>query len=69
MNNLIFANPKLLYLLIIIPFLIAWYIWRERKQYATLSVPGFDSIDEKPEDQGDGSDTYLSWLVTLQLLW
>jgi len=46
MNNLVFANPGLLYLLTVIPLLLAWYIWRERRQYASLSVPGFENIDE-----------------------
>jgi len=43
---LIFANPKLLYLLLLIPFLIGWYIWREKKQYATFTVSGFENIDD-----------------------
>jgi len=47
MNNIVYANPKLLYLLLLIPVLIAWYIWREKRQYATLTVSGFENIDEK----------------------
>jgi Ca-activated chloride channel family protein len=33
-----FAYPEFLWLLIIIPLLIAWYIWREQKLYGHLSI-------------------------------
>jgi Ca-activated chloride channel family protein len=33
-----FANPEYFYLLILIAPLVAWYIWREKKQYASYQV-------------------------------
>ncbi|MFZ5941933.1 MAG: vWA domain-containing protein [Bacteroidota bacterium] len=44
---MVFANPRLLYLLALVPLLLFWYIWREKKQYATITIPGFESLDEK----------------------
>ncbi len=36
MNNITFANPELLYLLLIIPAAIVWYVFRTNKQQAFL---------------------------------
>jgi Ca-activated chloride channel family protein len=36
MNNINFANPELLYLLLIIPAAIVWYVFRTNKQQAFL---------------------------------
>jgi len=33
-----FANPALLWLLLLIPVMVAWYIWREQHLYGHLSV-------------------------------
>ncbi len=33
-----FANPEYFYLLILLAPLVAWYIWREKKQYASYQV-------------------------------
>jgi len=37
-KGLEFAAPGFLWLLLIIPVMVAWYIWRERKLYGVLSV-------------------------------
>jgi len=45
-NDMNFANPELLYLGLIIPLLIAWYIFKNKKMQATLkvsSIEGFKS--------------------------
>lgn len=34
-----FQNPHLLGLLALIPLLLAWYIWKGRNRYATMSTP------------------------------
>jgi len=47
MSNLEFANPGFFYLLIIIPVMIAWYLWRGKRNTATLKVSGFENIDDK----------------------
>lgn len=37
-NDITFANPELLWLLLVIPVLIAWYIWRNRTAKAEVSI-------------------------------
>lgn len=44
MSGIIFANPGFFYLFIFIILMIAWYIWRGRKNTATLSVSGFEGF-------------------------
>ena len=36
MNNITFANPWMLFGLLLVPLLVAWWIWRYRKQEAAL---------------------------------
>ena len=45
LNDLTFANPRYLWLLCIIPFVIYWYIAQEKKTYPRLhfSDTGFAS--------------------------
>ncbi len=38
MSNIEFHNPDYLFLLILIPVLVAWYIWKLTKQHATLQI-------------------------------
>jgi len=38
MNNIEFHNPEYLFLLILIPILIAWYVWKRKKYFATLQI-------------------------------
>jgi len=47
LENITFANPKLLWGLLIIPALIAWYIFRQKKQEASVrysDITGFESL-------------------------
>ncbi|HNS16614.1 MAG TPA: VWA domain-containing protein [Bacteroidales bacterium] len=39
-----FANPGFLYLLIILPLLVTWYWFRNRKYHADIQVPSMESI-------------------------
>jgi Ca-activated chloride channel homolog len=38
MRQIVFGNPEFLYLLVIIPVLIAWYLIRQRKQNAAIRI-------------------------------
>lgn len=38
MEGIKFANPEYFYGLIIIPLLLAWYIFRQKKQYSSMTV-------------------------------
>lgn len=47
MNNIVFAHPWVLLGLLLVPALVAWYIWRYRKQEAALqhsNIAFFDGI-------------------------
>lgn len=46
-NDITFANKELLWLLLIIPVILAWYIWKNKTYHAELkvsSMKGFDDI-------------------------
>jgi Ca-activated chloride channel family protein len=47
MGNLEFAYPAFFYVMIIIPFMIAWYVWRGRKSTSSMTLSGFENLDEK----------------------
>lgn len=42
LRNIEFANPGLLFLLLIIPLLVVWYWYRHRHDYATLQLSSTD---------------------------
>lgn len=35
-DDIVFAHPGLLWLLVFIPLFIAWYVWKQRERYASL---------------------------------
>ena len=37
-NNFEFVNPQLFWLLLILPALLLWYLWKRNYQTATLSI-------------------------------
>lgn len=39
-----FANPELLWLLLIVPILIAWLIWKNKKQFPEINLPTAEAI-------------------------
>ncbi|MFH0755745.1 MAG: VWA domain-containing protein [Bacteroidota bacterium] len=42
-----FAYPAFLYALILIPVMIGWYIWRGRKSTSSMTLSGFENLDER----------------------
>ncbi len=44
-----FVNPHLLYLLLIIPVLIFWYIYRLLRVHPTLLLPSLSSLEKHQE--------------------
>ena len=44
-KGITFANPHLLYLLLLIPVLVAWYIYRIRKNNADLQISSTEGFD------------------------
>lgn len=48
MNQLIFAHPKLLYLLLLIPAMVAWYIFRQKDSKASLQISTLQSFAKSP---------------------
>ncbi|RZT96082.1 Ca-activated chloride channel family protein [Ancylomarina subtilis] len=49
MNNLDFANPEYLYLLLLIGPLVGWYIWRDKKAHASIQVSTLKSLTKAPK--------------------
>jgi len=47
MRTIVFESPSFLYLLTILPVMIAWYAWRQHKAVASLSVPGLEQFRQK----------------------
>ena len=48
-ENIEFANPKLLWLLLLVPVLIVWYILRHKKQEASLSFSDLKGMVKLPK--------------------
>ena len=49
LENIEFANPKLLWLLLLVPLLILWYVLRYKKQDASVSFSDTSSFTELPK--------------------
>ena len=47
MSNIEFAYPAFFYGLILLPIMIAWYIWRGSRGTCTLKLSGFENLDER----------------------
>ena len=48
MSQYIFAHPKFLYLLLLIPAMIAWYIFRQKDSKASLQISTLQSFAKSP---------------------
>lgn len=59
MNRITFANPDFLYLLLIIPVLVAFYVIKQHKTSASLRVPGLQSF----ENSGKTFRNYLRHIL------
>jgi Ca-activated chloride channel family protein len=46
MRGIAFESPSFLYLLVILPVIIAYYIWRQHKAVASFSVPGLQQFGQ-----------------------
>jgi Ca-activated chloride channel family protein len=47
MSQIEFTYPAFFYVLILVPLMAAWYIWRGRKGTAPLRLSGFENLDER----------------------
>ncbi len=45
MNNLVFANPELLYLLFLLVPITGWYIWKEKGSFASIQVSSIRALE------------------------
>ncbi len=48
MSEYSFANPEFLWLLLLIPAMILWYVFRQRNRYPSLQMPGMQWLDNTP---------------------
>jgi Ca-activated chloride channel family protein len=48
MNQLVFAHPKFLYLLLLIPAMITWYFFRQKDSSASLQISTLQSFAKSP---------------------
>jgi Ca-activated chloride channel family protein len=55
MKGIVFASPGFLYLLLLLPVIIAFYIFRQQKTNAALSVPGLKQFE-------NAGSTFRHWL-------
>lgn len=55
MNGITFAQPALLWLLVLVPGMIAWYIIRQQHTHASLSMPGLKPFE-------NAGTTFRNWL-------
>ncbi|RLD53786.1 MAG: aerotolerance regulator BatA [Bacteroidetes bacterium] len=42
-----FAYPAFFYGLIVLPLMVAWYLWRGRRSTAAMKLSGFENLDER----------------------
>ena len=47
-NDMEFANPKILWLLVVIPLLVAYYVWRSLQGGASIVISSTDSLRKAP---------------------
>jgi len=47
MGNIEFTYPAFFYGLILLPLMVAWYIWRGRRGTAPMKLSGFENLDER----------------------
>lgn len=47
MSSIEFAYPAFFYGLIVLPLMVAWYLWRGTKSTASLKLSGFENLDDR----------------------
>ncbi len=58
MNNITFLHPHFLYILVIIPLFIGWYIWKQKEMQASLQISSLKGFSNAP----------VSWKIYLRHL-
>jgi Ca-activated chloride channel family protein len=48
MNNIDFLHPEFFYLLIVIPLIVAWYIWKQKGMQASLQISSLKGFSQAP---------------------
>jgi len=61
MSNIEFLYPAFFYALVLLPLMVAWYLWRGRKGTAPMKLSGFENLDER-------MGSYRIWLRHLLAL-
>lgn len=44
MNDITFMNPEFFWLFLLLPILVAWYIWKKREQFAVLKMSSLSGL-------------------------
>jgi len=65
LSNITFANPGFLYLLILVPIMAGWYIYRFRKNTASLQVSSTEVFENTPASI---KQYFYHLLIVLRLL-
>lgn len=47
MSNIEFTYPAFFYGMILLPLMVAWYLWRGRRGTASVKLSGFENLDER----------------------
>ncbi len=58
MDHITFLQPQFLYLLVILPFFIGWYIWKQKEMQASLQISSLKGFSNAP----------VSWKIYLRHL-
>lgn len=58
MNHITFLQPQFLYLLVILPLFIGWYIWKQKEMQASLQISSLKGFSKAP----------VSWKIYLRHL-
>ncbi len=58
MNHITFLQPQFLYLLVILPLFIGWYIWKRKEMQASLQISSLKGFSNAP----------VSWKIYLRHL-
>lgn len=44
MNDITFMNPEFFWLFLLLPIIVAWYIWKKREQFAVLKMSSLSGL-------------------------
>ena len=63
MNGITFAEPLFLYLLVVIPAMIAFYILKQQKATASLRMPDYSLLQRQEQHSDTISDIFFLLFV------